>query len=259
MSRLLTAELIRMTKDKVFHRILILIGISCVIVAGFIALDYAQRPTTKPPHMEFLLYTYFFIAGMILSILESFFVGVKFTERTINNQLICGYTKEEVYASSLLTCSTTAIAIQLFFLMLMTILQYVLFGSYQVTMQEILIMQCKGIFISLSYTSLMHFLVMQTRKTADAVVLTLLFSIMILVVSIYVHTKLYPAIGITSLSEREIIGFKILDYGLPSGQAISLSDAEHDPALWMYAVCCAGMMALTNFFGISIFRKKDLN
>ena len=47
MSRLLTAELIRMTKDKVFHRILILIGISCVIVAGFIALDYAQRPTTN--------------------------------------------------------------------------------------------------------------------------------------------------------------------------------------------------------------------
>ena len=118
MSKLLTANFMRLKKSRLFWIISILTAvISCFSLTETYNMnkkladwhenipDSAFVPTTA----MHLLYNLTPILGLLAAIMIAIFIGTEYHDNTMRNKLICGRPRVRVYLANLLTCIFIAV------------------------------------------------------------------------------------------------------------------------------------------------------
>lgn len=274
MSKLLSAELVRMLKNKLFWIAAVLITL-CEIY-------FVQTGARIPDTNEKFLDRYFFyiapIAGLFFAAFISLFLGLEYSDHTIRNKLIVGYTRKQIYLSYYITCLAGVFLMEIgWFIGGMTAIP--LLGLLTSDAKTLLFYFFVIFLFTSELTALLVGISMMTPNKASSAVTQIMLVLVLLFISALIYNglcepEMIHGSGKEIMSEtaanpryiggttRDVCGW-ILNIS-PFGQAILIThftapDAENIPFFPLLQIVSS--IVLTALFlsgGMMIFKKKDL-
>lgn len=281
MSKLLSAECIRMMKSKLFW-----FAVATMTICEIYCIQFGAR-VNKSGDVTLEQY-YFYLAstvGIFFSVFISLFLGTEHSDGTIRNKMIVGHTRGQIYFSYYLTCLFGVVIMEIeWFLGGLTGVP--LLGSFTSDMKMLAVYFISILLFTAALTALsVGISLIMPNKAGSAVFQIILVLIIILLSSMIYNGLCEPkesAGDVTIVSEtgqfimgepkpnpRYIDGLLRKVYTLavnisPMGQGIlilhqSASDAGAVPYLPTLQILSSFIMtALFLGIGIVVFRKKDL-
>ena len=273
MRNLLKADLKRAWKDKLFIVLFILAGVFALITPLLYKAIFALMSMEEALEMEAILGSQvnakvlFFTSfspsnnlGLILPILLAIVLCKDFSHGTIRNKVICGKSRTKIYFSLLCTCIIYMFA----FILLHAILTLgisLLFFDYQPTaftasdfgylMASVALELVVYLFIS----ALLIFFIVSTKNAGIAIVMYFAVNFILLIVGSITQTALMFA-DPTAASYEVLQFFNNANMftSLLIGSGMSYTGTD----LLTILLPNLALSALLIFFGLMIFRKKDL-
>jgi len=292
MARLLRLELRRLLKDKVVMAMLIIL----VVIAFFQALvagtSYYEDPWTGTIYwtltMRDLLSTSFQLSStpfIIIGIVIAVFLAKDVNQGTIRNKLIAGYSKLEIYWSSVITATLlTFVSLLIFHGLTLGFGQiwgipFPIDATVTNDLENFVIYMAIGYLIVFVATSIINFIAMMVKNMAGVIVLSIVFMVFTLVFAllfesllkfwlIYSRYDLYTEAQQAQDALNRLQG--ILDY-FYIFQALKYSTSLFNPTdftnfysdegrAYLFKVLGTnfGLLALLNLGGAYWFSKTDL-
>lgn len=276
MSKLLNANFSRLIKSKSFW----LCAVSTLILSCALIYSSADSAaaTMESGFITSLDKYYFQMApfiGLIMAFFISFFLGVEYSDGTLRNKLVVGYTRTQIYLANFLTCTTAGIIIvSLWFIGGLPGL--FLIGNFEMGLSGAAAYFFVAVGFSMAFCAIFVSVSMNSGNKA----LTLVFTILLWAAMIFAASGLNDR-----LDEPEINGgmamidgeFVMMDSVpnplylsgtvrlicelalrlLPTGQAIVMTDAEITFPLFDILASLSAALLITGA-GILSFGKKDL-
>lgn len=270
MSRLLSANFVRVKKSKLFW---------CLTVISFLAalfeivnrLSYPERPT-----IDGIMFVYPVLIGIMIPIFASIFFGTEYSDGTIRNKLMIGHLRTNIYIANLITAVSAALVMAAAYLIPVLVAGFPIFGLPTAGGAQCV----KTLFLSfatiIAICSLHVMVSMIYGNKAGATVINLLLAFIFLVAALavlgeltapefvpnydmagnlieYVPNPTYPT-GI----ERAIYQF-IADI-LPIGQAAQFFSGTiySGSPLWLLAVYAIAVSVVCTATGMLVFGKKNI-
>lgn len=273
MRNLIKADLKRVWKDKLFIVLLILAGVFAVITPVLYKVIFATSSPEELQELSTLIgplnsaKTQFFTSfspsnnfGMILPILLAIILCKDFSHGTIRNKVICGKSRTKIYFSLFLTCAIYMFALILL-QALLTLAISLLFFEYQAAgfsasdfgylMASIALEFVVYLFIS----ALLIFMIVSTKNAGIAIVfffaVNFLFQIIGAVTSVAI---LFTDPTTASYETLQFFNNANMFTSTLIGGGMSYTGTDLLTILLPNIILAAGL----TFFGLMIFRKKDL-
>ena len=278
MNKLLSAEFVRLWKDKVFW-------LSAAFLCGWgvvLAISGHQAALTAPTGEAKGLEGYFFqygpVIGGVCAVVTSMFLGTDHSDGAIRNKIIAGHSRQAVYGAGLLVCTAAGFLLNLAWCVGMLGAGLPLLGGFRTGIASILAYLVISLFMIAAFSAIFTLIGMLNSNKAGAAVTALVVFLALLFLASYCYNRLsepemyraavmaqsngveltdpMPNPDYVSGALRKVYEF-VVDF-LPTGQGILLADTEaaHGPVLPLYsAVIVAAATLAGNFF----FRRKDLN
>lgn len=277
MSKLLSANLMRLRKSKVF--MLCMISVFLIGAYGYYqAYDYIKNGILSYT-LEQQMFGPTPLISIVIAIFCSLFIGDEFNFGTIRNKLIVGYTKTTIYLSVLLTDLIAGAFFCLSYLAATFVVGMPLLGFFEedlitIAYYAFCVFGAVGVL-----TALMVLVVMQCGNKAAAVVIGILVALGLLFVSATIESR---------LSEPPVIDrYILIDFSgkpmeveqqpnplylegtprevcqwihdtMPTGQCFQISNLGGDyPLRWPF--CSLAAFIVITGTGIRLFARKDLN
>lgn len=268
MSRLLSAEFMRLWKSKIYW---ICFGIMAVF-GLFVGLKMEKRVGFENAFFIFTM-----IIGFVMATFCSLFIGTEYSDGTLRNKLIVGHKRISIYFTNLLVCFIAALSMTLIYIITVSITGIPRMGWFQVDMKIILWFFLISIVLIFAYVSIYTIISMLISSKAVVAVICLLGLFALLFVAAIIKSRLeepeyYDGYVITTsegttqeekqLNPNYLTGIKreiyqnVLEF-LPTGQSLQI-------ALWTVVnpLRMAGYSLLilitTTVCGILVFQGKDL-
>ncbi|MBU9728992.1 ABC transporter permease subunit [Diplocloster modestus] len=215
------------------------------------------------------------VAGFIMAVLCSIFIGTEYSDGTIRNKLVVGHGRMQIYLANFITCALAGIVLNLIYGILICAVGIPIFGGFQIPPDTLLAMILDGLLVMVSYAAIFNLFTMLLGNKTTASVISLIGVVVIMCLCAYLIlrlaepeiTELYNMVDGEYVVTRGpnpyyIEGFKrtvsqfVIDL-MPSGQSLQLSRMS---ALyyWPLLLYSLGVILVTNTVGILAFRKKDL-
>lgn len=288
MSKLLSAEFVRLAKSLIFKLCLLFsagLGAFSVMMRWADVkkhpAEYAQLPAeySNADGLIFVggLYIIFAVAVFI-----GIFVGTEYSDGTIRNKLFTGHTRIGIYLSKLIVCAAADVMIHVLYILVVLALGGLLLGGTSMAAQELLVCTLVSTAASLAQTSLFLLFSMSIQSKTVGSVVCLLSSLILLIATLTVYQRLeqpeyYDGYTYTVVDEygeeiekeveREknpnyLTGmhrkvYEFLNDFLPSSQIYQIMTENTDKFGWMSVYDCAVILVTTGA-GIVIFQKKNL-
>ncbi|MBO5319896.1 MAG: ABC transporter permease subunit [Ruminococcus sp.] len=279
MSKLLSAELNRMVKSKLFW-----IAVAAMTICEIYCIQFGAR-VNKSGDVTLEQY-YFYLApmvGIFFAVFISLFLGTEHSDSTIRNKMIIGHTRVQMYFSYYLTCLIGAVIMEIgWFLGGLTGVP--LLGSFTSDTKMLAVYFISILLFTAALTALSVGISLIMPNKAGSAVLQIILVLMLLFLSAETYNGLcepeesagyiLSETGQLVMDEpkpnpRYIGGLLRTVYTWvvnisPMGQGIlilhrSASDAEAVPYLPTLQILSSFIMtALFLGIGITVFRKKDL-
>lgn len=116
MSKLLSANFIRLKKDKFFWSGLVFMLAAGIFFPVMRYMDMRQTQTINRIDNGFFGCALFI--GIVMAVFCSLFIGTEYSEGTIRNKIIIGQKRGTVYLSNFITCSLVSVVMCMAFLRL---------------------------------------------------------------------------------------------------------------------------------------------
>ncbi|MFA5235673.1 MAG: hypothetical protein WC399_02315 [Bacilli bacterium] len=200
MVRLLRLEFRRLFKDKAFFAIFIIIAIIALLQILVASNSYYEDPFG---HVYWLMplrdiiTTSFQISStpfILIGIFISLFIAKDIAQGTIRNKLIAGYSKLEVYWSTLIIASTIAFfGMVLYQGLIMAFVWKIPFQTEAFAVNELenfMVFWAVGYLLILMTTSITTFISMMVKNMAGAIILTIAFLAFTLVLALLIQSLL---------------------------------------------------------------------
>lgn len=279
MSRLMSAHLRRLFRDKVFWGCGLVMAVWAVLVCLF-----SYNAMVSSQH-EIVLDAIFFYAygldgvvpvfGLIFAIFCSLFIGTEYSDGTIRNKLIVGRTRLEIGLAGYLTCALAGLIMNLCYFIVMLIAGIPLFGFFQLPGSAVLLLLAAGSLMTLSAAAFFHFIaLLSANRTATAIV-NIMTVILVMFLAIVLRSRIAepPMTEVFEMKDGEVTTLTVpnrqylnesqrflaqltIDV-LPTAQALQISGmtCPHPERLPLYS----GMMIiLINGTGLILFSRKDI-
>lgn len=281
MNKLLTANWIRLKKNKLFWTIAI-----CSVFATFDnifpILANTYNDTITAIH---LLYSTTPLIGLMTALMTAMFIGTEYHDGTMRSKFICGQSRTMVYLAHLLTCFFVTV-----FFWLLTILTTLIIGiplsglpdRLSSALPQLFLFGLIGLLLCAVYASICTLIAMLIHNRSYALIVGMLLAFVFLIAGSYCESRLnepeyyydYELLYVAEdgmqtvlpsepmknpyyLDEnaRRFVAF-LYDF-LPGGQAVQIADLNvaHKALLPLYSI---GITGAVTFAGLSFFRKKDL-
>lgn len=275
MSRLLFANAARLKRYRVLW------GCAAVMLAFVlmrIGMQYREHVKFGfETNLDQLMFGYTFLIGILLAVFCSLFFGTEYSDGTIRNKLIIGYSRSEIYFTNLITSITVSFLLCLVYLAAAAAIGIPLFGAAEAGAGTILKLVFGTLVLSVTFCSLFTMLSMVCgNKTAVAVISILLVVVLFLAAAYLnsmldapefltgyemdaagnlVESKPIPNPNYLTGTKREIYEF-LYDF-LPSGQAAQymMMAVKHFWKLQLYGVL---ITAVSTGAGVFFFERKDI-
>ncbi len=275
MSKLLSANFMRLKKDKLFW---LCMG-AMLIYAVMYMLNGCRQATGDLSVFHYSIDQYYFqfaaSIGAFCALFSSMFFGTEYSDGTIRNKIIVGRTRAGIYIANLLTTFTATLSMMLVWLVGALVAVPVL-GVWKMSILKLLLYLLIAVMFVAAFSAICTFVNMLSGNKAVTVVISFLvfFGLSIFSNIIYgslCEPEMTSGIIITAngmdLSEpipnpnyvsgvtREIYQF-ITDF-LPTGQGLKMWQLEIDHPVRML-VSSAMITLLTTSGGILVFKRKNL-
>lgn len=213
--------------------------------------------------------------GILLSIICGMFIGTDFSDGTLRNKIIIGKNRGTIYLSNFITCSFVGIFLNLIYIVIICIVGLPWLGGIEMPIQSFLYIIVDGTFMIIAYAAIFNMLAMLLKDKTTAVAVGMVMTLISMFLSLYFMMRLFEPefIMASTLVDGEVIeelmpNSKYLSDGakkivqfmidfLPSGQSVQLSHltAPNIQYMWLYSFIT---IVVTNFIGVSVFKKADL-
>ncbi len=273
MNKLLHAGFERLRKSKLFWLLTIFsIGLALFMIYT----KYSDMKTYgEVIEVEQIMLNYATIAGIVIAIFTSLFLGVEYSDGAMRNKISIGHKRSDIYLSNLLITSVTSLFSYILLIVIVAVVGIPLFGGITISISKLL-MLLGCIFVTvIAYSSIFTFIAMMiSNKTITAIVsIMLAFAMMMAALTCLnilatqefiqegalvegkmkfeeVPNPKYPS------EEKKKICQTILDI-IPAGQMFQLA-GRRAPNLSVLPLYSLGEVIIFAGAGILLFEKKEL-
>lgn len=279
MNKLLSAEFVRLFKSRIF-RIFCIISVLGAILLEISAYFPAKSQGTET-YADLGLFAYVFFSGIIAAIFAAVFVGTEYSDGTIRNKLVMGYTRSQIYFTELIVNYT---AMLIFFSLYLTVafaMGYPLCKAFYYSNETLAFSTGLSCLVILAYTSIFTaFAMLWKNKAANGIVSIIVFLALLIGASFFAGRLSEPEKipGDYYIVEEGVImydtevenpyyvsgtkrqAYEFMYDFLPSGQAYQISGFQDEPvAKGIFAPYSFMIFIFSTLTGVVIFRKKDIN
>lgn len=289
MSKLLSAEFVRLFKSFVFRLCLMfsaILGIFGVLMrwwdikcnpATYAELDITYR------NADGLIFAGGLYLIFVISVFISIFVGTEYSDGTIRNKLTVGHSRRNIYLSKIIVCAVADILIHILYILVVLILAELFINGTTMTMAEIISFTIVSIIAVLAITTILVLLSISNQSKAIGAVVVLLTTFIMFFATLLIGSRLeIPEYSndkdtINSTETGEIIPdvekniknprylrgtkrkvYEFLNDFLPLSQIYQIVLNTHDKQLHLLVIYDFLIMIVTTGAGMFIFQKKNL-
>ncbi len=278
MIKLLSANFVRLKKDKVFWISMILMFCYGVIIALGQYKDSVQYGSEAEYNLDNIFFVHAILIGILVAVFCSLFIGTEYSDGTIRNKLVVGHKRTAIYFSNLIVSITASLLMCLSLTVSVSIIGIPLLGFMKADSLTILLTLLGCIVMTIAFCSICTVVSMLNQNKAIVAVVTIIGVFLLLIAAIVIKSKLdapefydgyvfTDSAGITTSEDtipnpdflrgtkRAVYEF-LYDF-LPTGQAMQYIDmsAIH---LWQMPLYSLTIAIISTFTGVFFFRKKDI-
>lgn len=279
MRKLLSANFSRLWKSKVFwvlEGFCFGFGILAYILVAINTRNLGQRWLEYEAHVYFYLPILFIAA--IIAIFACFFIGNDYSDGTLQNKLVVGHSRVNIYFSFFLTVCVASVLFLLAHVLAMLIVGLPLSGAAVLTHVELQPWRIMNLLLTaIAYAVIFTLLSMLDSNMARNVVVSLLLAGVLIFAGIYFYGKVSEPEYIQLVTPQSdgsfllqegspnpeyLTGMTRIVYHwitliLPSG-SVMLSLDKHLGFDWRNPLCSVVMILLLTVVGISFFKRKNI-
>ena len=256
MRRLLSADAVRITRDKWFW---LCLGGMLAMAIAFMVMQYTAMDYTVPLSRVIFLPMSFY--GMASAALVSLFVGEDFSDGFIRNKIIAGHSRQSIFTSNLIVGSVACTVIYLIVTIFVASLGC-LFFEIDVSLSRFLQYLVMGMGMCLAYGSIYCTITMICGNKTTATVVCMGLAFFLLCACLHTNQVMVQPEYKNGLPNPAYVdGFAKAVYGFlhdlnPSGQAAQLSTMDiFQPARW---ILCDIFWIIAAGVGCIIFSRKNI-
>lgn len=279
MSKLLSANMMRLWKNKVFRA-----GMIFMAAAGVYYPIARYMGGKRDGYMVNLDDGFFACAifiGVILSVFCGLFVGTEYSDGTIRNKIIIGHKRADIYLANLIIGMVTGVMMCLMFFAAYLYAGLPLLGSFEAGAKAILLLTLTVLVLSCAFSAVFTMVAMVNASKAAVAVICVLTAFLLLFAGVYMNSRLqepetYQAydFAIGEEAEGESAGaieeknpyyvggtkrkvYEFLYDFTPGGQVVQCvaMEPEKPQVLWLYSGI---IFIIATSAGILLFRRKDI-
>lgn len=279
MSRLLSADFPKLKKNKFFWICIIgmfLFGIFMAVMDYISTRQYGDYEA----QITNVLFIYALTVAILIPAFVSLFVGTEYSDGTIRNKMIIGHTRTCIYLSNLIVCSAAGLGFCISYIIGVIVVGLPLYTIDTGILEGTVILVLCSFVMSIAFTALCTLAALLCQNKALTAVINILAACCLLVISIYVMSRLRqpefysgytldPETGEIEVSgeepnpdylrgtEREV--YQFFNDFLPTGQAVNISGQgglSQSPGL--LAAYSASIIIVSTGVGVFVFKKKDI-
>lgn len=275
MGKLLSANFIRLKKDRVFW---LCMGVMLLYSVVYM-LNGCRQATGDLSEYHYSIDRYYFhfavTIGLFCSLFSSLFFGTEYSDGTIRNKIVVGHTRQSVYLANLVTAFGAALCMMLVWLTSSMVAVPVL-GVWQMSLSKLLVYLLVGVMLVAAFCAICTFVNMLSVNKAITVAASIFLILILIVLANLIYgslsePELSSGVQITAngmeMSEpapnpnyitgakREIYDF-LMDF-LPTGQGLRmwLLEVGHPVRMIVSSFC---ITIFTTLGGIFLFKRKNL-
>ena len=280
MYRLLQANFFRLKKDITFWLFIFM----TIGVALFTIIRHSMNQLT--PSLDRVINEFINLIGIFIAIFVALFVGREYSDGIIRNKIVSGHKRINIYFANLIVSIVTALIAETLYITVVLLIGTNIFGKLQMTSRDIFLITLNTILVIITYCSIYNFVTMICSEiTISTIICIILFIAMFVLtgaLGLTVHSEPYNKITYTDENGESHITYrepnpnypsetkmkiaKIIYLSLPTSQADEIETFYFDENLQnkrneylsqmpIYSLVVIG---ITNFFGIYLFKKKEL-
>lgn len=277
MSKLLSANIMRLWKEKVFWIVIAIVFALGAIIPISIKISEIRLGVYNSIDPVFGQFAIFI--GVVLAIFCSFFVGKEYSDGTIRNKIICGKKRADIYLVNFLTCAMVGLMLCIAFFLPYLGIGIPLLGSFHMEKEMVFWLFLTVIALSIAFASIYNLIAMLSTSKAVTASVCILLIFFFLYIGFQLKGMLnqpeiidgtaYDENGIAYQEvgdfpnpeylqgwERQVVRFSCnLIPGGQVAQCVGRGTFGDLPQLPIYSL---GVILVTTGIGVFVFGKKDL-
>lgn len=273
MSKLLSANFMRLRKEKIFWVLFFFMCMLGIVFPTLIKIDEMRTGFINNIDNAFGQYAAFI--GIAMAIFCSFFIGQEYSDGTIRNKIISGKKRTDIYLANFVTCTLVSVILCCGFFLMYLLAGIPLLGFFSIDIKIVFQLFLTVIFLAIAFSAIYTLIAMLSANKAVTAVICILLAFLFLFFGMQLNqmlsqpetvlgmtieegvqvSKEFPNPNYLSTEERKIVQFAY-DF-TPGGQVAQCvsMDAVNLPVLPLYS----SMIVLsTTGIGLLCFKKKDL-
>lgn len=259
MRNLIYVNMMRLKKSRIFCAGII---VSMAYVAFLLIMNYqemAYSPETVISQLNWYFLSTLPITSAFCSVFSGLFLGTEYSDGTIRNKLMVGYTRKEIYCANLVAVFLANVFVYFAGCLVVAVVGP-MFGWNLVAPMNFALRMFSGILMLGAYAGVFTLLSMLIDSKAVSAAGCMVFYAILFIGSPFLQAAVYsyyetmPWNYLPDKSIQPLLEF-LYDF-LPSGQVMQISGITlHPYRLPIYSVIC---IAITTVCGMAVFAKKDL-
>ena len=273
MNRLLSANLIRLKKDKTFWIGIVFMAAAGIFIPVMRYLD--MRRSGYILHLDNGFFSCAILIGIVMAVFCSLFIGTEYSDGTIRNKVIVGHKRTSIYLANLITCAIAGVTICGVFFLVYFCVGAPLFGLFVMDAQALFLLLLAVVTLSIAFAAIFLLIAALCQNKAVSAVLCILLAFLLLFVGAQLNRMLsepetnmglsmtdqgqvyeeIPNPNYLDVEARKVVQFF---YDLtPGGQALQCTSGEA-PNLPLLPVYSLAIILLTTGVGVFFFQRKEL-
>lgn len=277
MSKLLSANIMRLWKEKVFWIVIAVVftlGVAIPISIKITEIRLGVFNSIDPVFGQFAMFI-----GVVLAIFCSFFVGKEYSDGTIRNKIICGKKRVDIYFANFVTCTVVSLMLCAAFFLPYLGIGIPLIGSFNMEKEIVFWLFLTVIFLSIAFASIFNLISMLSTSKAVTATVCILLTFLFLYMGFqfrgmlnqpeiidgtaydengvaYKEVEDFPNPEYLQGNERQVVQF--LFNLMPGGQVAQCVGRGTVGNLSQLPIYSLGVILITTGIGVFVFKKKDL-
>lgn len=277
MSKLLSANIMRLWKEKVFWIVIAVVftlGAAIPISIKITEIRLGVFNSIDPVFGQFAMFI-----GVVLAIFCSFFVGKEYSDGTIRNKIICGKKRVDIYFANFVTCTVVSLMLCAAFFLPYLGIGIPLIGSFNMEKEIVFWLFLTVIFLSIAFASIFNLISMLSTSKAVTATVCILLTFLFLYMGFqfrgmlnqpeiidgtaydengvaYKEVEDFPNPEYLQGGERQVVQF--LFNLMPGGQVAQCVGRGTVGNLSQLPIYSLGVILITTGIGVFVFKKKDL-
>lgn len=276
MRKLLSANLLRMIKNKIFWLgtiFMLVFGIAMPVMHYF-----SMQKYNYTMYIDMGFFTCTVLLMIIMAVFCSLFLGTEYSDGVIRNKIVVGQKRTVIYFSNLITCVIAGIIMCAVWFVSYLSVGLPLLKGFQTEINTVFLYLLCVLILIIAFTSLYTLIAMTNQKKSIIAVVCVLCAFLLLFAEVYITASLNEPEMYSSYSYIDDSGnivteeaeanphylrgtmrgiYEFLDDFLPGGQALKIANMSAENP-WLLMLYSSIIIVGTTGAGLWVFRKKDL-